>query len=104
MIPDHLALGPMATRDCQAGVRSRQLPFLQSLACERRQRECPRKTLSRVSGARTAFSGTRHIRTDIALFDDVDQLRRNGPRFRRICGLIGRGAHRNPAFSGTSFP
>ena len=64
------------------------------------------RTLSRERDHALLFRTLATLRTDIALFDDVDQLRWNGPTpaFDALSGSIGRGAHRNPAVRGAAFP
>ena len=53
---------------------------LARVARERRQRECPRSIRSaRERDRALLFRTLATLRTDIALFDDVDQLRWNGP-------------------------
>jgi hypothetical protein len=63
-------------------------------------------TLSRERERALLFRTLATLRTDVALFDDVDQLalERAHTRFRRARGSIGRGAYRNPAPGSASFP
>src|SRR6266567_6006052 len=86
------AMRPMAIRDCQAGVRSRlaavlaKFVHLESIPLDSREwrvnaanASALAATLSRERERALLFRTLATLRTDIALFDHVDELRWNGP-------------------------
>src|SRR6266581_146016 len=86
------AMRPMAIRDCQAGVRSRlaavlaKFVHLESIPLDSREwrvnaanASALAATLSRERERALLFRTLATLRTDITLFNNVDQLRWNGP-------------------------